>query len=68
MSVDCLNAIGRIALIGVAGRELTSTERVTITIDHEEIECHCLELAHDFHTKESDRTAKKVWAFAHLTM
>ena len=66
--LDCLNAIGRIALIGVAGRELTSTERVTITIDHEEIECQCLGLAHEFHTKESDSTAKKVWAFAHLTM
>ena len=66
--LDGLNAIGRIALIGVAGRELTSTERVTITIDHEEIECQCLGLAHEFHTKESDSTAKKVWAFAHLTM
>ena len=66
--LDCLYTIGQIALIGVASRELTSTERVTVTIDHLEVECHCLGLAHEFHTKESVGAVKKVWAFAHLTM
>ena len=66
--LDCLYTIGRIALMGVTSRELTSTERVTMTINHIEIECHCLGLAHEFHTKESRGSVKKVWAFAHLTM
>ena len=66
--LDCLYTIGHIALMGVSSRELTSTERVTMTINHVEIECHCLGLAHEFHTKESIGPVKKVWAFAHLTM
>ena len=66
--LDCLYKIGRIALLGVASRELTSTETVTMTINHVEIECHCLGLAHEFSTKEAVGIVKKVWAFAHLTM
>ena len=66
--LDCLYAIGRIAMIGVGSRELTSTERVPMTIDYIEVECHCLGLAHEFYTKDSAGSVKKVWAFAHLTM
>ena len=66
--LDCLYAIGRIAMIGVGSRELTSTERVSMTIDYIEVECHCLGLAHEFYTKDSAGSVKKVWAFAHLTM
>ena len=65
--LDCLYTIGHIALMGVTSRELTSIERVTMTINHVEIECHCLGLAHEFHTKEYIGPVKKVWAFAHLT-
>ena len=66
--LDCLYAIGRIAMIGVGSRELTSTEKVPMIIDYVEVECHCLGLAHEFYTKDSAGSVKKVWAFAHLTM
>ena len=65
---NCLYTIGIIALVGVSRRELTSTEKVSISIDEVEKESHCLGLAHEYHKKEAVGTVKKVWAFAHLTM
>ena len=65
---DCLHSIGLIALGGVYRRELTSTDKVSLTIDHVETESHCLGLAHEFHKKEAVGVVTKVWGFAHLTM
>ena len=65
---DCLHSIGLIALGGVYRRELTSTDKVSLTIDHVETESHCLGLAHEFHKREGVGVVTKVWGFAHLTM
>ena len=65
---ECLHSIGLIALGGVYRRELTSTDKVSLTIDHVETENHCLGLAHEFHKRESVGVVTKVWGFAHLTM
>ena len=65
---DCLHSIGLIALGGVYRRELTSTDKVSLTIDHVEKESHCLGLAHEFHKREAVGIVTKVWGFAHLTM
>ena len=65
---DCLHSIGLIALGGVYRRELTSTDKLSLTIDHVETESHCLGLAHEFHKKEAVDVVTKVWGFAHLTM
>ena len=65
---DCLHSIGLIALGGVYRRELTSTDKVYLTIDHVETESHCLGLAHEFHKREAVGLVTKVWGFAHLTM
>ena len=65
---DCLHSIGQIALGGVYRRELTSTDKVSLTIDHVETESHCLGLAHEFHMREEVGVVTKVWRFAHLTM
>ena len=65
---DCLHSIGLIALGGVYRRELTSTDKVSLTIDHVETESHCLGLAHEFHKREAVGVLTKVWGFAHLTM
>ena len=65
---DCLHSIGQIALGGVYKRELTSTDKVALTIDHVETESHCLGLAHEFHKREAVGVVTKVWGFAHLTM
>ena len=65
---DCLHSIGQIALGGVYKRELTSTDKVSLTIDHVETESHCLGLAHEFYKKEAVGVVTKVWGFAHLTM
>ena len=65
---DCLHSIGLIALGGVYRRELTSTDKVSLTIDHVETESHCLGLAHEFHKREEVGVVTKVWGFAHLTM
>ena len=65
---DCLHAIGLISLGGIYRRELTSTDKVSLTIDHVETESHCLGLAHEFHKKEAVGVVTKVWGFAHLTM
>ena len=65
---DCLHSIGLIALGGVYRRELTSTDKVSLTIDHVETESYCLGLAHEFHKKEAVGVVTKVWGFAHLTM
>ena len=65
---DCLHSIGQIALGGVYKRELTSTDKVSLTIDHAETESHCLGLAHEFHKREAVGVVTKVWGFAHLTM
>ena len=65
---DCLHSIGLIALGGVYRRELTSTDKVSLTIDHVETESHCLGLAHEFHKREAVGVVTKVWGFAHLTM
>ena len=65
---DCLHSIGQIALVGVYRRELTSTDKVSLTIDHVETESHCLGLAHEFHKREAVGVVTKVWGFAHLTM
>ena len=64
----CLHSIGLIALGGVYRRELTSTDKVSLTIDHVETESHCLGLAHEFHKREAVGVVTKVWGFAHLTM
>ena len=65
---DCLHSIGLIALGGVYRRELTSTDKVSLTIDHVETESHCLGLAHEFYRREAVGVVTKVWGFAHLTM
>ena len=65
---DSLHSIGLIALGGVYRRELTSTDKVSLTIDHVETESHCLGLAHEFHKREAVGVVTKVWGFAHLTM
>ena len=65
---DCLHSIGLIALGGVYRRELTSTDKVSLTINHVETESHCLGLAHEFHKREAVGVVTKVWGFAHLTM
>ena len=65
---ECLHSIGRIALGGAYRRELTSTDKVSLTIDHVETESHCLGLAHEFHKREAVGIVTKVWGFAHLTM
>ena len=65
---DCLHSIGLIALGGVHRRELTSTDKVPLTVYHVETESHCLGLAHEFHKKEAVGVVTKVWAFAHLTI
>ena len=52
----------------IANRELTSTERVTMTIDFVDVEYHFLGLTHKFHTKDSVGIVKNVWAFVYLTM
>ena len=65
---DCLHSIGLIALGGVYRRELTSTDKVSLAIDHVETESHCLGLAHEFHKREAVGIVTKVWGFAHLTM
>ena len=65
---DCLHSIGQIALGGVYRRELTSTDKVSLTIDHVETESHCLGLAHEFYKREAVGIVTKVWGFAHLTM
>ena len=65
---DCLHSIGLIALGGMYRRELTSTDKVSLTIDHVETESHCLGLAHEFHKREAVGVVTKVWGFAHLTM
>ena len=65
---DCLHSIGLIALGGVYRRELTSTDKVSLTIDHVETESHCLGLAHEFYKREAVGVVTKVWGFAHLTM
>ena len=65
---DCLHSIGLIALGGVYRRELTSTDKVSLTIDYVETESHCLGLAHEFHKREAVGVVTKVWGFAHLTM
>ena len=65
---DCLHSIGLIALGGVYRRELTSTDKVTLTIDHVDTESHCLGLAHEFYKSEAVGIVTKVWGFAHLTM
>ena len=64
----CLHSIGLIALGGVYRRELTSTDKVSLTIDCVETESHCLGLAHEFHKREAVGVVTKVWGFAHLTM
>ena len=66
--LDCLHAIGLIALQGVGRRELTSTEKVSLTIEEVEKESHCLGLVHEYHMNEGVGKLKKVWAFPHLTM
>ena len=65
---DCLHSIGQIALGGVYRRELTSTDKVSLTINHVETESHCLGLAHEFYKREAVGVVTKVWGFAHLTM
>ena len=65
---ECLHSIGLIALGGVYRRELTSTDKVSLTIDHVETESHCLGLAHEYHKREAVGVVTKVWEFAHLTM
>ena len=65
---ECLHSIGQIALGGIYRRELTSTDKVSLTINHVETESHCLGLAHEFHKKEAVGVVTKVWGFAHLTM
>ena len=65
---NCLHSIGLIALGGVYRRELTSTDKVSLTIDHVETESHCLGLAHEFHKREAVGVVTKVWGFAHFTM
>ena len=65
---DCLHSIGQVALGGVYRRELTSTDKVSLTIDHVETESHCLGLAHEFHKREAVGVVTNVWGFAHLTM
>ena len=65
---ECLHSNGLIALGGVYRRELTSTDKVSLTIDHVETESHCLGLAHEFHKREAVGVVTKVWGFAHLTM
>ena len=65
---DCLHSIGQIALGGVYRRELTSTDKVSLTIDYVDKESHCLGLAHEFHKREAVGIVTKVWGFAHLTM
>ena len=64
----CLHSIGLMALGGVYRRELTSTDKVYLTIDHVETESHCLGLAHEFHKREAVGVVTNVWGFAHLTM
>ena len=57
---DCLHSIGLIALGGVYRREFTSTDKVSLTIDHVETESHCLGLAHEFHKREAVGVVTKV--------
>ena len=58
---DCLHSIGQIALGGVYRRELTSTDKVPLTIEHVETESHCLGLAHEFYKREAVGIVTKVW-------
>ena len=65
---ECLKAIGFIAFIGVANRDLASEENVPLIMGQEEYPSSCLGLAHEHYKKEAVGLFKKVWTFAHLTM
>ena len=65
---ECLKAIGFIAFLGVANRDLASEENVPLIMGQEEYPSNCLGLAHEHYKKEAVGLIKKVWTFAHLTM
>ena len=65
---ECLKAIGFIAFLGVANRDLASEENVSLIMGQEEYPSNCLGLAHEHYKKEAVGLIKKVWTFAHLTM
>ena len=65
---ECLKAIGFIAFLGVANRDLASEENVPLIMGQEEYPSNCLGLAHEHYKKEAVGLFKKVWTFAHLTM
>ena len=65
---ECLKAIGFIAFLGVANRDLASEENVPLIMGQEEYPNNCLGLAHEHYRKEAVGLIKKVWTFAHLTM
>ena len=66
--LECLHKIGFIAYLGVANRELASSENVPLYIGKEEYSSQCLGLAHEHYKYESVGIITKVWTFAHLTM
>ena len=65
---ECFKAIGFIAFLGVANRDLASEEKVPLIMGQEEYPSNCLGLAHEHYKKEAVGLIKKVWTFAHLTM
>ena len=65
---ECLKAIGFIAFLGVANRDLASEENIPLIMGQEEYPSNCLGLAHEHYKKEAVGLIKKVWTFAHLTM
>ena len=65
---ECLKAVGFIAFLGVANRDLASEENVPLIMGQEEYPSNCLGLAHEHYKKEAVGLIKKVWTFAHLTM
>ena len=64
----CLYKIGFYAHLGVANRELTSTETVPLIINRGEYTSHCLGLVHEHFIVESVGIIKQVWTFPHLTI
>ena len=52
----------------ICKREPSSTDKVSLTIDHVETESYCLGLAHEFHKREAVGVVTKLWGFAHLIM
>ena len=64
----CLKAVGFIAFLGVANKDLVSEEDVPLIMGQEEYPSNCLGLAHEHYKKEAVGLIKKVWTFAHLSM